>query len=97
MRLIRFFLGFSDPDLYQHWFSFRTDTHRGPKIPTTSLRYIADLSLFLEWFQTKGGRLDDSSMDLITFAPSEGGRGAIALKDIPVSQAIFFTLNPGGL
>lgn len=38
----------------------------------------------LNWFQANGGSIDLSSMDLTIFPPSEGGRGAIAVKNIPV-------------
>src|SRR6266545_1638299 len=39
---------------------------------------------FFSWFQSHGGYIDTSAFDIVTFPPSEGGRGAIALKDIPV-------------
>ena len=40
---------------------------------------------FYTWFKTHNGQVDTSSMDVIQFPASEGGRGAVALKDIPVS------------
>lgn len=40
---------------------------------------------FFTWFKSHNGQLDISSMDVIKFPASEGGRGAVALKDIPVS------------
>lgn len=43
---------------------------------------------FLEWFQANGGSLDVSSVGINTFPLSEGGRGAVALKDIPVGTPI---------
>ena len=42
------------------------------------------LRAFLDWFQSNGGYVDLSSMDLTDFPASEGGRGAVAVKDIPV-------------
>lgn len=39
---------------------------------------------FINWFQSHEARLDTSALEITEFPPSEGGRGAIALKDIPV-------------
>ena len=46
---------------------------------------LDDMQQFLTWFKSHNGQLDTSSMDVIQFPASEGGRGAVALKDIPVS------------
>lgn len=43
------------------------------------------MEAFIQWFQSNGARLDTSAMGITEFPPSEGGRGAIALRDIPVS------------
>lgn len=53
----------------------------------------SDLRSFALWFQSQaaGGFVDASIMDITTF-PENGGRGAIALTDIAVSQ-IRSTLN----
>ena len=40
---------------------------------------------FFSWFQSHGGYIDTSAFDIVTLPPSEGGRGAVALKNIPVS------------
>lgn len=42
----------------------------------------------LNWFQFDGGSIDLSSMGLTTFPSSEGGRGAVAVQDIPVRLKI---------
>ncbi|TFK25187.1 SET domain-containing protein [Coprinopsis marcescibilis] len=44
---------------------------------------------FLTWFQTRGGSYDANSMGITVFPPAEGGRGAIALKDIPEGHLLF--------
>jgi hypothetical protein len=46
---------------------------------------LDDMQIFYTWFKSHNGHLDTSSMDVIQFPASEGGRGAVALKDIPVS------------
>ncbi|KAG9220435.1 hypothetical protein CCMSSC00406_0003891 [Pleurotus cornucopiae] len=43
----------------------------------------------ISWFQANGGTIDESCFGLTTFPEEEGGRGAIALKDIPESQTLF--------
>jgi hypothetical protein len=43
----------------------------------------SDLRSFALWFQSHDGFVDASVMD-ITIFPGHGGRGAIALTDIPV-------------
>jgi hypothetical protein len=50
-----------------------------------------EIQPFLTWFQSHNGYIDSSSMDVIQFPPSEGGRGVIALKDIPVSSFHIWT------
>jgi len=39
---------------------------------------------FINWFQSHEAQLDTSALGITEFSPSEGGRGAIALKYIPV-------------
>ena len=46
---------------------------------------LDDMQVFYTWFKSHNGQLDTSLMDVIQFPASEGGRGAVALKDIPVS------------
>ena len=46
---------------------------------------LDDMQSFYTWFKSHNGQLDSSSMDVIQFSAFEGGRGAVALKDIPVS------------
>jgi hypothetical protein len=45
---------------------------------------IHEFRPLLNWFQSNGGYVDLSSMDLTTFPSSAGGRGAVAVKNIPV-------------
>jgi len=45
-----------------------------------------EMQAFFTWFQSHNGYLDTSSIDVVEFPPSEGGRGAVALKDIPVNN-----------
>jgi hypothetical protein len=47
------------------------------------------MGAFIQWFQCQGAHLDAASMGIIGFPPSEGGRGAVALKDIPVRVLSF--------
>ncbi|KAF9257983.1 SET domain-containing protein [Marasmius fiardii PR-910] len=49
----------------------------------------SDLSQFLSWFQRSGGSYDSSSISFKDFDQSEGGRGAVALKDIPEDHVLF--------
>jgi len=58
---------------------------------------------FINWFRSHEARLDTSALGITVFSPSEGGRGAIALKDIPVcGRFVLFPLmdqlylNTGG-
>ncbi|KIM45375.1 hypothetical protein M413DRAFT_442044 [Hebeloma cylindrosporum] len=48
-----------------------------------------EIQPFFSWFQSHNGYVDTSTMDVIQFPPSEGGRGAIALKDIPEGHVLF--------
>ncbi|KAF8813911.1 SET domain-containing protein [Phlegmacium glaucopus] len=50
---------------------------------------LDDMQNFFTWFKSHNGELDASSMDVIQFPASEGGRGAVALKDIPEGHVIF--------
>jgi SET domain-containing protein 6 len=43
------------------------------------------METFFTWFQSHKGYVDRSAIDIVHFPISEGGRGAIALKDVPVS------------
>ena len=48
---------------------------------------------FINWFQSHEARLDTSALGITAFSPSEGGRGAIALMDIPVcGRSVLFPL-----
>jgi N-lysine methyltransferase SETD6 len=44
-----------------------------------------NMQSFYTWFKSHNGQLDTSSVDVIQFPASEGGRGAVALRDILVS------------
>ena len=46
---------------------------------------LDDVQSFFTWFKSHNGQLDTSLVDVIQFPASEGGRGAVALKDILVS------------
>jgi hypothetical protein len=46
---------------------------------------MAEPNNFIKWFQDAGGTLDTHAMGITDFPLSEGGRGAVALKDIPVT------------
>ena len=48
-----------------------------------------DVAEFLLWFQSEGGYVDLSALDIVDFPLSEGGRGAITLRDIPVIRPSF--------
>ncbi|PPQ84597.1 hypothetical protein CVT25_015800 [Psilocybe cyanescens] len=48
-----------------------------------------EIQSFLSWFQSHGGYIDTSAMDVVDFPASEGGRGAIALVDIPENHVVF--------
>ncbi|KAF8967820.1 hypothetical protein BDZ97DRAFT_1801404, partial [Flammula alnicola] len=44
---------------------------------------------FFSWFQSHNGYIDTASMDVIQLPLSEGGRGAVALRDIPEGHTVF--------
>lgn len=46
------------------------------------------LDEFRAWLTTHGGQLESRLIDFVEFPASEGGRGAIALNDIPVSARL---------
>ncbi|KAI3604827.1 set domain protein, partial [Moniliophthora roreri] len=48
-----------------------------------------ELSGFLDWFTRCNGSFDKESIGFTDFPPSEGGRGAVALKDIPEGHTLF--------
>jgi len=58
----------------------------GESYSLTTTMPTPDVADFLLWFQSEGGYVDLSAMDIVNFPSSEGGRGGIALKDIPVSR-----------
>ena len=45
----------------------------------------SDIQTFISWFQSHQGYIDTSALEIIDFPSSEGGRGAVALQDLPVS------------
>jgi hypothetical protein len=47
----------------------------------------SELDHLITWFQSNGGSIDTAALDLVTF-PGQG-RGAVALKHIPVSPHKF--------
>ncbi|KAG5646254.1 hypothetical protein DXG03_004081 [Asterophora parasitica] len=49
----------------------------------------ATLKSFLDWFHKNGGSVDATSVGFKTFPESEGGRGAVALKDISEGHVLF--------
>ncbi|KAF9010631.1 hypothetical protein BDQ17DRAFT_1234041 [Cyathus striatus] len=48
-----------------------------------------DIRIFSDWFCRKGGKIDASSIDITPFPAAEGGRGAVALQDIPSDHTLF--------
>ncbi|KAF8306317.1 hypothetical protein DL93DRAFT_2088758 [Clavulina sp. PMI_390] len=42
-----------------------------------------------DWFVQHGGVFDRSAIGFQDFEPSEGGRGAVALKDLEVCHPVF--------
>ncbi|KAH6914399.1 hypothetical protein BKA70DRAFT_1261294 [Coprinopsis sp. MPI-PUGE-AT-0042] len=44
---------------------------------------------FIKWFQDAGGEVDIGAMGIVDFPPSEGGRGAVALRDLPEGHVLF--------
>lgn len=49
---------------------------------------MADLDDFTTWFEQNDGFIDKEHMGFKVFSPEEGGRGAVALKDIPVRRVL---------
>lgn len=47
---------------------------------------LPELEEFLSWFQSNGGRIDLDAVGFKYFPSTEGGRGAVALKNIEVRQ-----------
>ncbi|KAF5380369.1 hypothetical protein D9615_004738 [Tricholomella constricta] len=47
------------------------------------------LEPFLSWFQKYGGSVDADLVGFAMFPESEGGRGVVALKDIPEAHVLF--------
>ncbi|KAG5639450.1 hypothetical protein H0H81_001572 [Sphagnurus paluster] len=52
---------------------------------------MSEVSLkpFITWFQKNGGKIDLDSLGFTTFPVCDGGRGAVALKDIPEEHVLF--------
>ncbi|KIY70636.1 SET domain-containing protein [Cylindrobasidium torrendii FP15055 ss-10] len=50
---------------------------------------MADLDDFTAWFEQNNGFIDKEYMGFTVFSPEEGGRGAVALKDIPEGHTLF--------
>ncbi|KAH9485074.1 Ribosomal lysine N-methyltransferase 4 [Psilocybe cubensis] len=48
-----------------------------------------EMQAFFSWFQSNDGYIDTAAMDVMDFPASEGGRGAIALVDIPENHTVF--------
>ncbi|KAF9001800.1 SET domain-containing protein [Hymenopellis radicata] len=49
----------------------------------------AKLDAFVQWFEQNNGFIDKAYMGFNVFPPSQGGRGAIALQNIPASPMSF--------
>ncbi|KAF4620915.1 hypothetical protein D9613_000307 [Agrocybe pediades] len=49
----------------------------------------SEIQPFFSWFQAQNGYIDTLAMDVVQLPPSEGGRGAIALIDIPENHVLF--------
>lgn len=41
---------------------------------------------FVSWFQSHNGHIDTEAIGFHTFPDLEGGRGTVALRDIPVRE-----------
>ncbi|KAG7446559.1 SET domain-containing protein [Guyanagaster necrorhizus] len=48
-----------------------------------------NLDAFVFWFEHNGGYIDNERVGFHVFPPAEGGRGAIALQDIPEGHTLF--------
>ncbi|KDR75090.1 hypothetical protein GALMADRAFT_248981 [Galerina marginata CBS 339.88] len=49
----------------------------------------SEIQPFFTWFQAHNGYIDTTVMDVVQLPLSEGGRGAVALVDIPQNHVIF--------
>ncbi|TRM70198.1 hypothetical protein BD626DRAFT_476605 [Schizophyllum amplum] len=47
------------------------------------------IDVFQDWFSANGGYVDKEYVGLTEFAETEGGRGMVALKDIPADHILF--------
>ncbi|KAJ4483947.1 hypothetical protein J3R30DRAFT_3284112 [Lentinula aciculospora] len=50
---------------------------------------LPELEQFLSWFQNSGGTIDRDAIGFKYFSSAEGGRGAVALKNIEKDQTLF--------
>ncbi|KAJ3809029.1 hypothetical protein F5876DRAFT_44779 [Lentinula aff. lateritia] len=55
---------------------------------------LPELEEFLSWFQSDGGKFDLGAVGFKYFPPNEGGRGAVALKNIGKDQTLFTIPRP---
>ncbi|KAJ3902224.1 hypothetical protein F5879DRAFT_258120 [Lentinula edodes] len=55
---------------------------------------LPELEEFLSWFQSNGGKFDLDAIGFKYFAPTEGGRGAVALKNIEKDHTLFTIPRP---
>ncbi|KAH7876558.1 SET domain-containing protein [Lentinula edodes] len=55
---------------------------------------LPELEEFLSWFQSNGGRIDLDAVGFKYFPSTEGGRGAVALKNIEKDQTLFAIPRP---
>ncbi|KAJ3933631.1 MAG: hypothetical protein NXY57DRAFT_891707 [Lentinula lateritia] len=55
---------------------------------------LPELEEFLSWFQSNGGRIDLDAVGFKYFPSTEGGRGAVALKNIEKDQTLFTIPRP---
>lgn len=54
---------------------------------------LSELDNLLSWFQRQKGKLDEDAMGFTIFPPHDGGRGAVALKDIEARTVLSFSLR----
>ncbi|KAJ3889653.1 hypothetical protein GG344DRAFT_51192 [Lentinula edodes] len=55
---------------------------------------LPELEEFLSWFQSNDGKIDLDAIGFKYFAPTEGGRGAVALKNIEKDHTLFTIPRP---
>lgn len=55
----------------------------------------AEDQAFLDWFQANDGIIDTNSVTLKDFGAAEGGRGLVALRDLPVGFLAFLSWQFG--